>query len=259
MFQHNSQSVKVLKDLEGLNISLQTLDGILAHNGEILLDRYGFNPGKTKEQFLNEVDGVFSIEGYSKNIVPMTLEACVVRISDVIAYIGRDIEDSIIIGDIKREDIPKHIVEVLGNSNSKIVDTLIKDIIIHSMDKPYLTFTEEVFNSLMELKDWNYKYIYNSDRANKNEELVKGLFDKLFDIYYGLVKDFRYEEKLLNENLAESQRLLYKFVKNRVKNEISEIRIKRAIIDYIAGQTDNYFLKQCEEFLGGFESEKLYK
>jgi len=183
-FQHNGQSVRLLRNLEGLNISLQTLDGILAHNGEILLGKYGFNSNKTKEEFLVELDNVFAVEDYSKNIVPMTLEACVVRISDIIAYIGRDIEDSIIVGDIERENLPEHITEVLGNNNSKIVDRLIKDLIIHSMDKPYLTFSEEVFNSLMELKDWNYKYIYNSKRANKNEELVEELFNKLFYIYF---------------------------------------------------------------------------
>ena len=78
-------------------------------------------------------------------------------ISDIIAYIGRDIEDAIKVGVIKREDLPKEITKILGNNNSKIVDTLIKDIIINSLEKPYLTFSDEVFYAFMKLKDWNYK------------------------------------------------------------------------------------------------------
>jgi len=254
LFQHNGQSVRLLKDLEGLNISMQTLDGILAHNGEMLLGEYGFEPNKTKEQFLDEIKCVFTVEDYSKNIVPMTLEACVVRISDVIAYVGRDIEDSIIVGDIKREDLPKSITKVLGNNNSSIVDTLIKDLIIHSMDKPFLTFSEEVFRALMELKDWNYKYIYASETAGKNEELVRRLFNELFYIYHEKVKDNYIKEELLT---TESERLLYKFVGSRASEDEKDT-IKRTIIDYISGQTDSYFLAQCEEFIPEFDSEKLY-
>ena len=73
---------------------------------------------------------VFYKKDYSKKILPMTLEGAVVRLSDIIAYIGRDIEDSIKVGVITREDIPQSITNVLGDNNSKIVDTLIKDIII---------------------------------------------------------------------------------------------------------------------------------
>ena len=79
------------------------------------------------------------------------MEASVVRLSDVIAYIGRDIEDSIKIGVINREDLPKEITNILGNNNSKIVDTLIKDIIVNSINKPYLAFSDDIFNDLLKL------------------------------------------------------------------------------------------------------------
>ena len=83
-FKHNAQSVRALKDIEEVNISLQTLDGILAHNGEMLQNEY--TPKiKSIEQFLKELDDSFNEDKYSKKIVPMTLEGCVVRICDIIA------------------------------------------------------------------------------------------------------------------------------------------------------------------------------
>ena len=104
-FCHNAQSVREIQTMEGLNISLQTLDGILAHNGEILINKYTYNPYKTKEQFQEELKNAFETDNYSKQIRPMTLEGCVVNLSDILAYIGRDIEDAIKVGVIKREDM----------------------------------------------------------------------------------------------------------------------------------------------------------
>lgn len=244
-FCHNAQSVRVLKNLEKLNISIQTLDGILAHNGEILINKYKYNDKKQQEDFERDIFKTLYEKDYSKKIVPMTLEASVVRLSDIIAYIGRDIEDSIKIGVIKREDLPKSVTKILGDNNSKIVDTLIKDIIKNSFEKPYLTFSEEVFNSLMELKDWNYKNIYASEEANKHQAIVEKLFHKLY--YYYLKRVEQFNE--CKQELSESDKNLLDFIKQ--KDE--ETDIKRAIIDYIAGQTDQYFINECNENLKDFE------
>ena len=248
-FCHNAQSVRELKDLEKLNISLQTMDGILAHNGEILINKYKYNKQKTKKDFIDELNNAFYEEDYSRKIIPMTLEASVVRLSDVIAYIGRDIEDSIKIGTISREDIPKEITKVLGDNNSKIVDTLIKDIIINSNEKPYLTFSEEVFEALMKLKDWNYKYIYASKEANKHQDIIKELFYELYYCYLKKVENFTEGSKL-----TQSEKNLYEFVKEKD----TSTNIKRAIIDYMAGQTDQYFLNECVENIREIDIEALY-
>ena len=250
-FYHNAQSVRVLKELEKLNISLQTLDGILAHNGEILINEYKYDKDKTEQDFITDLQSTFIKEDYSRKIIPMTLEASVVRLSDVIAYIGRDIEDSIKIGTIRREDVPQSITKVLGDNNSKIVDTLIKDIITNSFGKPYLTFSDEVFNALMELKDWNYKNIYASDEANKNQNIVEKLFYKLYYCYLNKVQNWDLE----SNNLSQSEKNLFNFVEQKD----DDTDIKRAIIDYIAGQTDQYFLKECVEHVRDIDIEQLYK
>ena len=249
-FCHNAQSVRVLKSLEKINISVQTLDGILAHNGEILINKYTYNPMKKQEEFEEDLYNALSEDDYSKKIIPMTLEASVVRLSDIIAYIGRDIEDSIKVGIIKREDIPESITKILGDNNSKIVDTLIKDIIANSFDKPYLTFSEEVFNGLMELKDWNYEYIYASKEANKHQDIIENLFYQLYYCYLDKVEKFKDSDK----ELSESERNLCDFV-----NQNKDIDIKRLIVDYIAGQTDKYFLDECLEHLKDIDMQELYK
>lgn len=247
-FCHNAQSVRILQDIENLNISVQTLDGILAHNGEILKRRYEYNPNKTIEEFKKDLYNTFNEKDYSKKIVPMTLEGCVVRLSDVIAYIGRDIEDAITLNVIKREDIPENPAKVLGDSNSKIVDTLIKDIIINSFDKPYLEFSEEIFKALMELKDWNYERIYNSEKANVNYDKIEDITKDLYRYYLARLKYVNYEEELSKEYITSSERTLYTFINKMMKREESQ-DIRRIIIDYIAGQTDKFFLNESTLYL----------
>ena len=90
----------------------------------------------------------------------MTLEGCVVRISDIISYIGRDIEDAIRLGYIKEEDIPDDITKVLGSTNREIINTIVTDIIDNSYQKPYIKMSDEVYQALLRLKNFNYQFIF---------------------------------------------------------------------------------------------------
>lgn len=246
-FCHNAQSVKILRDIEGLNISMQTLDGILAHNGEILKNKYEHNLGKTVEEFNQDVYNAFHEEEYSKKIIPITIEGSVVRLSDVIAYIGRDIEDAILLGIVERNDIPSNPRKIIGETNSKIVDTLIKDVIMNSLGKPYLTFSKDIFSALIELQDWNYKKIYNSEKANANYDRIEKLFTRLYYFYLEKLSEVNIEEELAKNTITSSERTLYNFV-HKMREKPDE-DIKRIIVDYIAGQTDKFFLNECEIYL----------
>ena len=249
-FCHNAQSVRALKDIENIHITLQTLDGILAHNGEIL--QYEYKPiSKSKEQFLQELEDCFVNEKASKKIAPMTLEGCVVRISDIIAYIGRDIEDAITVGTIKREDIPLDITKVLGNNNSNIVDNLIKDIITNSIGKGYIAFSKEIYNALNQLKEWNYKNIYGSEEACKNEEILKEYFYKLYNVYLDYLEN-------QNEIGNYSKERLLKSINQRSEEYKENTSKKRMVIDYMAGQTDSFFIRECELNFKEFNKENLY-
>ena len=185
-FAHNIQSVRHLMIVEhdgkGLNLCIQVLDGIMCHNGEILDSTY-CPVKKTKEEFLREYEESYrDIDASSKNH-PMTLEGCVVRISDVIGYIGRDIEDAIMIGKIKREDIPKEISTVLGTSNKEIVNTIILDIIENSLDKPYIKMSDTIYKALFTLKKFNYDHIYQYSLTPKEISYYKEGMNQLFRRY----------------------------------------------------------------------------
>ena len=95
-FNHNVHSIRVLDILYRRNISLQTLDGILCHNGEFELNEYRPQKGLTFEQYDNNVELCYTEGGEAiKKLVPSTLEGCVVRICDILAYIGKDRQDAI--------------------------------------------------------------------------------------------------------------------------------------------------------------------
>lgn len=236
IFMHNVQSVRNLMYLEnsglGKNITIQVLDGILCHNGESLLKKYTYK-NKKLEDFLNDYDLCYKDKNYAKNLLPMSLEACVVRISDIIAYVGRDLEDSIEIGNLKKIDIPKNIVKILGNDNSKIVNTLILDIIDNSYEKNYIKLSDEKYNALNELIKFNYENIYN--KANSKDMLKE--YELMFNVVFNKCL-FILENKLIE----------YKIFKCFLNDMSEEYKCNntnsRIVIDYIAGMTDNYFINE---------------
>lgn len=233
-FSHNIQSVRTLMFIEnngkGCNLSIQVLDGIMCHNGEMPSNIY--RPvSKTKDAFLEDYEKSYTDSERLKKLCPMTLEGCVVRISDIIAYLGRDIEDAIQIGAFNRCDIPEDIASVLGNNNHDIVNTLITDIIVNSLDKPYIKMSDEVFEALFKLKKFNTENIYK--KANTKEELdfYKDKIYHLFDEYVRAIK----------ENNKES--IIFKVFLNRMNEEyIKNTKPERMAIDFIAGMTDEYFI-----------------
>lgn len=237
-FLHNVQSVRVLEELEnegkGLNISIQVLDGILCHNGEFLCKRYVPNFNKTPEEFWSEYERCYIEKGFEKTIRPMTLEGCVVRICDVIAYIGRDIEDAIKVNLIEREDLPDLVVSVLGNTNSQIIDSLVEDLIANSYDKPYLEFSREKFNALKKLLDFNYRNIYSNPKKEDKEEKYRGLFISLFE---SLQEDLALKRGYIYENYLSEMK------KGYTKDNSSD----RIIVDFMAGMTDKFFINQYKE------------
>lgn len=246
-FSHNVQSVRTLMNLErngrGNNTSVQVLDAILCHNGELVVPKY--EPiKKTKEEFLNEYHECYHNQSIIKKLKPMTLEACVVRISDVVGYIGRDIEDAIRLGILKKENIPNNIVNVLGDTNSKIVNTIVLDIIENSFNKPYIKMSEKVSKAMVDLKEFNYENIY----TKANDENSKRHFEKMFRLLFDT-----YLNQLRNDikNMEIFQIFLNEMDEEYINNNTNE----RKVIDFIAGMTDDFFVKQYKKYC----KEKIYE
>lgn len=238
-FNHNIESVRVLTTLEqngkGRNITLQVLDAIMCHNGELPMQEY-YPKEKTKEDFLREYNESYTNEGLIKTLRPMTLEGCVVRVSDIIAYIGKDIEDAITLGRIKISDIPSSIVNVLGTTNREIINTIVKDIIENSRNKPYIKMSDEIYEALVNLKQFNNEHIYQ--KANSENEILfyEEMFRTLFDKYKIDVENYNTESTI------------YKiYLNNMSETYIKETSVTRKVIDFIAGMTDDYMRKCYKE------------
>ncbi len=241
-FNHNIQSVRTLMSVEnygkGNNITLQVLDGIMCHNGLLPKGKY-YPRKKDLSSFLKEYE-----ESYSKNniktFIPMTLEGCVVRISDIIGYIGRDIEDAIRINRITIDQIPNNIKKVLGQTNHDIINTVVMDIINNSMDKPYIKISDDVYQAIVDLKKFNNDNIYQYANTKEQIEKYTKQFEELFNKYLNDLKT----------NNQDSD--IYKVFLNNMTNDYKKNNTnERIVIDYIAGMTDDYFERQyhnnCEK------------
>lgn len=239
-FAHNIQSVRHYMYVEnngnGLNLTVQVLDGIMCHNGEILNNKY--EPvKKTKEEFLEQYKSAYKDLKTSNKNHPMTIEGCIVRISDIVGYIGRDIEDSINLGLFNRNDLPEEITKVLGNDNKDIINTIVKDIIDNSYNKPYITMSEEVFTAIGELKKFNSENIYSKSLTKEEIECYRQGMNKIYN---------RYLSDITNSN---KESIIYKlFLNTQSAKYKEETPIKRQVIDFIAGMTDDLFHKEIERY-----------
>lgn len=241
VFMHNVQSVRNLMVLEnngkGLNLTVQVLDGILCHNGELILDKYA-PVSKTKEDFLREYADCYKSVKNIISLKPMTLEGCVVRISDVISYIGKDIEDALLLGVLDESELPESLMNFLGKKNGDIINTFVMDIIENSMDKPYIMMSSEVNRAMVELQKFNYENIYY--RA-VSEEQTKMYHDMMNTVFYKNL------EFLNNKNYdADIYKVYLDSMSDEYKNNTCN---ERVVIDYIAGMTDDYFMEEHKKLV----------
>lgn len=240
-FSHNVESVRELMVLEnngrGVNATIQVLDGILCHNGEFVLGEY-HPKKKTVKEFLEDYDRCYKDLNYVGVLVPMTLEGCVVRISDMIAYLGRDIEDAVRLGILDQGAIPSEIVEVLGSTNKDIVNNIILDIIDNSTGKPYIKLSDRVFKAIKDLKKFNYQNIYYKANTDETLAFYEKVFNELF-IYY-------------RDNLDNPDNSIQKVFLSSMSDEYNQnTSAERKVIDYLAGMTDDFILKEYDKMLKG--------
>ena len=238
-FLHNIQSVRVYMMLEnngiGNNLSIQVLDGIMCHNGE-LVDSIYEPKEKTIEEFLLDYEKSFYDEEVAKKLRPMTLEGCVVRISDIIAYLGRDIEDAVRIGKFDIKDIPENISKILGNNNRNIVNNVVLDIVKNSYDKPYIKMSDEVFRAVKDLKKFNYEMIYKNANSKEDLDFYKKAFNTLYNTYLDDI-EYNRQDSVINSL----------FLKNMNNEYIEGTDKKRIVIDFISGMTDEFFLSEYKK------------
>ena len=245
-FQHNIQSVQFLDRFErggaGWNLSLQVLDGILCHDGEVHARR--LRPERRKDFACHDREITAKLNDPDLPLAPMTLEGCVVRLSDTIAYIGRDIEDAIELRLINREEIPERCTAVLGNSNGTVIYTLVTDLLANSGQvrgavpndaaDDFIGFSEEVGQSLQQLKAFNYRRIYTNPAFKPDFVKIHKCYERLFAHF--LHRAQRMEGEGGGRDFLRSMDSAY----------VAAHSPAAMVRDYLAGMTDAYFLRQAE-------------
>jgi dGTPase len=212
------------------------LDGILCHDGEIHKKKLCPKTDKNFDIMAKEIAEKENDPHFE--ILPMTLEGCVVRMADTISYVGRDIEDAIRLGIIKRQDIPESCRSTLGETNGTIVYSLVEDLVENSLDKPYICFSDKISNSLKELKDFNRDRIYLSETFFKQTAKLELMFRLMFE---------RYSEDLKTKNTGSE---IYGEYLRGMSEEYRETSSTAMVVrDFMAGMTDEYFLSQCRKYL----------
>lgn len=200
-FSHNVNSVRVLTKLEnngcGLNLSKEVLDGILHHSG-----------------FSNEVRKAYTLEGQ------------VVKFSDKIAYVNHDIDDSLRANILLMEDIPRNILEVLGDTHGRRIDTLVKDCIEKTTEnisngKVEVALSDNIDKNFKKLRNFMFQEVYNGEMLKKERDKAKFILEQLY----------RYFHSHLDK--------LPDFYKNISRNEGTH----QGVADYIAGMTDEYCIE----------------
>lgn len=195
-FCHNEQSLRVVdileKDGEGLNLSYETRMGILGHTGDF---------------------------------IPETLEGQIIRLADRIAYINHDIDDACRAGILSNNDIPREITDVLGETHSQRINTLVTDIISCSQGKNGLMRTPEIADAMERLRDFMFERVYRNPVAKGEESKAIDIIGMLYDYY------LKHPEQIPAD----------------FQPQLSFDGIERTICDYIACMTDQYAIYKFGE------------
>ncbi len=221
----------------GLNLTYGVKDGIINHNGE------SFEQYLKPDSNINDLDSI-----RDRKSISSSYEGCIVRFSDKIAYLGRDVEDALIADIIKIEEVPEKIRNEVGETNGQIIDNLVRDLIEHSKDSDIIGFSDELFEKLKILKTFNFRHIYSHPTIlhywKMGENIIEELFDFLLDTHSNFGENI---EKYDESDIA----LVNRFGRylDRMKDFYhKDGNVPKTIVcDYIAGMTDNFALESMKQ------------
>ena len=242
-FKHEIYSLRVVDYLanygKGLNLTYAVRDGILNHCGE------KFEQSIVPDFEVKDLQSITTREFY-----PATWEGVVVRMSDKIAYMGRDLEDAIQLKLVDSSELPEEIIKVLGLSNSEIINSMVNDLISNSLEIGRIGFSDDVFKAMILLKEFNYSRIYKNPMLSSYhryfERVLKTLYYYLRDLYEAAGED---ESVYKAENNFLAMRFFDFYNKMKSFYKTVDGGTGKLIFDYIAGMTDNYALRCVDEIM----------
>lgn len=233
-FSHNIHSVRVLDEIFPYNISLQTLNGIAAHDGELELAEYCPGPLDSFETFDRQIEACYVDKGNVRKLIPATLEGCVMRISDIIAYLGKDRQDAEKAGMLKTD---AYDTCAIGTHNAEIINNLVVNIIENSYGKPYIKMDEIHFEALKKAKADNYSLIYLNDTVkSKTQTMVRPMMHRMYERLLADLLAGKEDSPIFTHHIAYVNRAHYTRLRPYEETEPNQL-----VVDYIASMTDDYF------------------
>lgn len=237
-FNHNVHSVRVLDGIIHRNISLQTLDGILCHNGELELQEYRPCEMTTFVEFDKKVEECYVEEQAIGKLIPCTMEGCVMRICDIIAYLGKDRQDAARLGLLQNSNFS---AGAIGTQNAEIINNLIVNLLQNSYGKPYLKLDEEYFEALRQAKRENYEMIYrNKELDDLYENEIRPMFGELYEELLRQAKSGKQDTILYRHHVSYVKKNNFRIPEGVMPYE--ETEPNQMVVDFLASVTDDYFL-----------------
>ena len=207
-FAHYEQSLRVVDIIEnngaGLNLTHEVRDGILKHS-----------------------KGYGDIVAEKKTDMPCTIEGQIVRFADIMAYLNHDLEDAIRSGVIFENQVPLSCIEILGQTHSDRITTMMRDIIFSSKvekGRLVLKMSEKVFSAMTELRKFLYDNVYRSDKVHGEFIKAKKILSELYGYF-------------LDNSSALEQELIHMEMGHLIHNGQPYDRV---VSDFIASMTDRY-------------------
>lgn len=251
-FNHNAQSVRVMDKLYRRNISLQTLDGALCHNGEFAQQTLNIGELDSFETLDSLIEECIADESKIKTLRPSTLEGCVVRVSDMIAYLGKDRYDALVIGAI--DSLDRFESNYIGIDNSQIINNMTIDIVNNSYGKNRISMSEAAFEDLVLAKKQNYELIYNNEGMIEGDKnIVEEMFEQIYDYLLEDLKSGNEQSPIFRHHinkLVERSRSLS--AEEYLKEDPHQI-----VVDYISSMTDGYFISLFKQLFPN-DSKAIY-
>jgi len=243
IFFHNIHSLRIVDKLadscRGMNLTFQVRDGILSHDGEINEKYLKPNRAKTEVDLISYCHK--KSQGEKAQIMPATLEGCIVRMSDAISFVGQDFEDAIRIGILKRDELPEGIKRELGKRNTDIINSLVTDIIVNYHNNDEIIYSNDIAERVFELKKFNFKRIYENPRLKAKKTRLRISFRYLFD-------KFLDDLKKGNEDSLIFKEWIFNRGENKGINYLNNYLPEQVVIDYIASMTDRYFYNTYKKY-----------
>jgi dGTPase len=228
-FSHSRQSCRIAEEIESLNLSFATLDGMLCHDAGILEPTLAINPEKTWSDYDQEMN--LRLQQPEANLCPATNEAALVKLMDTVSSLERDIDDAIMLNIISQDETP-----LTQLRSQKLRDLVYEDVISTYRKKNVIGVSQSVFDYLKTIREFNFERIYSHNSLKAETQKVYNAYRLLFQY---LVKD--------GKDRGNNGILWAHYLHNKSQQYIEKYSCVQHVVDYIAGMTDGYFLRLFQE------------